>query len=343
MPNKIKNCFDKNLTFEKMIEAHERAKRGKMSRYEVLNFDLNLEPNIVNLVENIRNNKYKMGAYRIFTVHEPKIRIIKALPYVDRVVHQWYVEEFIKRYIVPKFIKDTYACICGRGTHKAVYCMQRYMRMAQRNYGNNYYVLKMDIKKFFYNIDHEILFKIMKNHISDKKLLNFTKLLIDSDDETIGIPIGNYTSQFFANIYLDRLDKFIKHKLKIKYYVRYMDDFVLLVKDKEEAKKLYLVISEFLQDTLKLTLNDKSRYYPNSFGVDFCGYRIWSTHRLIRKRSKNKIKKKINRWNKLYDENKLIKRDFVLSFNSWFGHIKHANSYTLQNIVKKSIKFFNNV
>ncbi len=215
--------------------------------------------------------------------------------------------------------------------------------MAQRNYGNNYYVLKMDIKKFFYNIDHEILFKIMKNHISDKKLLNFTKLLIDSDDETIGIPIGNYTSQFFANIYLDRLDKFIKNKLKIKYYVRYMDDFVLLVKDKEEAKKLYLVISEFLQDTLKLTLNDKSRYYPNSFGVDFCGYRIWSTHRLIRKRSKNKIKKKINRWNKLYDENKLIKRDFVLSFNSWLGHIKHANSYTLQNIVKKSIKFFNNV
>jgi hypothetical protein len=122
-----------------------------------------------------------------------------------------------------------------------------------------------------------------------------------------------------------------------------MDDFVLLVKDKEEAKKLYLVISEFLQDTLKLTLNDKSRYYPNSFGVDFCGYRIWSTHRLIRKRSKNKIKKKINRWNKLYDENKLIKRDFVLSFNSWLGHVKHANSHTLQNIVKKSIKFFNNV
>ena len=102
MPNKIKNCFDKNLTFEKMIEAHERAKRGKTSRYEVLNFDLNLEANIVNLVESIRNNKYKMGTYRIFTVHEPKVRIIKALPYVDRVVHQWYVEEFIKRDIVPK-------------------------------------------------------------------------------------------------------------------------------------------------------------------------------------------------------------------------------------------------
>ncbi len=326
-----------------MILAHERAKQGKLNRYEVLNFDLSLESNIVNLVENIRNNRYKMGAYRSFTVYEPKERVIKALPYVDRVVHQWYVEEFIKKYIVPKFIKDTYACICERGTHKAVNSIQRYMKIAQRNYGKDYYILKMDVKKFFYSIDHEVLLKIMVEHINDKKLLNFTKLLIDSDNETVGIPIGNYTSQFFANIYLDKLDKFVKQDLRIKFYVRYMDDFILLVKNKEEASKLYLIIKIFLNDVLKLTLNSKSRYYPNEFGADFCGYRIWSTHRLIRKSSKNKIKKNVSKWNDLYDNGKLSRKDFILSFNSWLGHVKHANSYTLQNKIKDNIKFFDNV
>lgn len=340
VPNKIKRQFEENLTFEKMIQAHERAKQGKLNRNEVLKFDLNLELNIVNLVEQIRTNKYKMGSYRSFVVYEPKERIIKSLPYVDRVVHQWYVEEFIKKYIVPKFIKDTYACICGRGTHKAVDAVQKYMRIAQKNYGENYYILKMDIKKFFYNIDHDVLFKIMMEHIKDNKLLKFTKLLIDSDNELVGIPIGNYTSQFFANIYLDKLDKFVKHDLKVKYYVRYMDDFILLVKNREEAKKLYIIISEFLSDTLKLSLNEKSRYYPNSFGVNFCGYRIWSTHRLIRNGSKKKIKRKIAIWNKLYESGQFERRNFILSFNSWLGHVKHSNSYTLQSKVRNSIKFF---
>ncbi len=342
MPKKIRKCFDKNLTFEKMIEAHERAKKGKLNRYEILNFDLNLENNIVNLVENIKNSRYKVGIYRSFTVYEPKERVIKALPYVDRVVHQWYVEEFIKKYIVAKFIKDTYACICGRGTHKAVNSLQKYMRIAQRNYGRDYYILKMDIKKFFYSIDHAILLMIMEEYIKDKKLLQFTELLIDSDDEIVGIPIGNYSSQFFGNIYLDKLDKFVKNHLKVKYYVRYMDDFVLLVKDRGEAIKLYLVIKKFLTDDLKLTLNSKSRYYPNSFGVDFCGYRIWSTHKLIRKGSKKRIKRNVCKWNELYDNGSLKEKDIVLSFNSWMGHVKHANSYTLQNKIRRSIKFFNN-
>jgi retron-type reverse transcriptase len=218
--------------------------------------------------------------------------------------------------------------------------MQKYMRVAQRNYGENYYILKMDIKKFFYNIDHNILFEIMSDYIKDKKLLEFTKLLIDSDGESVGIPIGNYTSQFFANIYLDKLDNFIKYKLRIKYYVRYMDDFILLVKDREIAKGLYSIVSTFLGNELKLSLNSKSRYYPSSFGADFCGYRIWSTHRLIRNRSKKSMKKKIAGWNKLYDNGQLNKRNFILPFNSWLGHVKHSNSYTLQTKLMKSIKYF---
>ncbi len=343
MPHKIRNCFYQKSTFEKMLEAHERAKQGKMTRYEVLNFELDLEPNIVNLVEKIKVDKYKIGNYRSFVIYEPKERVIKALPYVDRVVHQWYIEEFIKKYIVPKFIKDTYACICSRGTHKAVNSLQKYMRMAQRNYGKNYYILKMDIKKFFYNIDHEILFEIMSGYINDKKLLNFTKILIDSDGESIGIPIGNYTSQFFANIYLDKLDKFVKHDLKVRYFVRYMDDFVLLLKDKKTAKDIYNKIEIFLNNNLKLSLNSKSKYYPSSMGVNFCGYRIFETHRLIRNSSKKKIKKKVKLWNKLYEKESLDTKNFTLSFNSWLGHVKHSNSYSLERKIISKIKFFSNI
>lgn len=341
MPCKIRNCFYDTITFEKMLEAHERAKKGKMNKYGVLNFELNLETCIVNLIKQIKTGEYRTGKYRSFMVYDPKEREIKALPYIDRVVHQWYVEEFIKKYIVPKFIKDTYACIVGRGTHKAVDALQKYMKIANREFDSNYYILKMNIKKFFYNINHSILFDIMMKHIEDKKLLDFTKLLIDSDGEDVGIPIGNYTSQFFANIYLDKLDKYIKHDLKIKYYVRYMDDFVLLVKTKETSKVIYNDIKRFLNIELKLSLNSKSRYYPCAFGADFCGYRIWNTHRLIRNRSKKIMKKKITIWNDFYNDNKLIRQNYLLSFNSWLGHIKHANSYNLKISMVERMKFIN--
>lgn len=339
VPYKIRKRFYEALTFEKMLEAHERAKKGKMSKLGVLNFELNLETNIVNLVEQIKKGEYKTGKYRSFMVYDPKEREIKALPYIDRVVHQWYVEEFIKKYIVPKFIKDTYACIVRRGTHKAVYALQKYMKIANRQFDTSYYILKMDIKKFFYNINHQILFDIMKENIEDKKLLEFTKLLIDSDGEDIGIPIGNYTSQFFANIYLDKLDKFIKHDLKIDYYVRYMDDFVLLVRNKTSAKTIYNNIEKFLHNKLKLSLNSKSRYYPCAFGANFCGYRIWNTHRLIRNRSKKIIKKKIIMWNDFYSDGKLTRKNYLLSFNSWLGHIKHANSHNLKISMIRRMKF----
>lgn len=225
MPKKISNCFYENLTFEKMYAAHLRARKHKTYKDEVIKFELNLENNITNLINNIKNKKYHLGKYYEFKVYEPKERIIKALPYVDRIVHQWYVEEFIKPYIVPKFIYTSFACISDRGTHKAVEQVQAYMRTFKRNYGD-FWILKCDIRKYFYNIDPYILYNIMKKYIKDKALLEFTHLLIFDKNESknqVGIPIGNYTSQFFANIYLNELDQYIKRILKIKYYVRYMD------------------------------------------------------------------------------------------------------------------------
>ncbi|OKZ76703.1 MAG: hypothetical protein BHW01_07030 [Clostridium sp. 27_14] len=344
MPKKIKNCFYKNLTFGKLLEAHKRAKAHKTYKNEVIKFEINLENNIINLLNNIKNKKYHLGNYYNFKVYEPKERLIKALPYVDRIVHQWYIEEFIKPYIVPKFINTTYACLTDKGTHKAVLNVQNQMRIFKRNHGD-FWVLKCDIRKFFYSIDPYILFNIMKKYISDKALLDFTKLLIFDGrkaNDTIGIPIGNYTSQFFANIYLNELDQFVKRTLKIPNYTRYMDDFILLLHNKKECIEIKAKIESFLDSTLHLKLNDKSRYYPYKMGVNFCGYRIFTTHSLLRLSSKKKIKRNVKKWNKQYLKKDLDMKNTIQSINSWLGHASHCNSHKLQNAVLNKCNFLFN-
>lgn len=341
MPKKIKNCFYKELTFEKMLAAHKRARKNKAYKKEVILFEMNLENNIINLINNIKTGRYRLGEYRTFKIYEPKERTIKALPYIDRVVHQWYVEEFIKPYIVPKFISTSFACLTDKGTHKAVEQVEKYMRIYKRN-SNNFWVLKCDISKFFYSINPHILYKILHKYISDKKILEFTKLLIFDSRGTVGnlgIPIGNYTSQFFANIYLNELDYFVKRHLKIKYYVRYMDDFILLLPTKQECIRIKKEIEEFLHDNLELSLNNKSRYYPYTMGVNFCGYRIFTTHRLLRLSSKKKIKNNVKRWNKQYAKNTLDIHRTTQSLASWIGHSSHCNSYKLQNKIINSCDF----
>ena len=217
-------------------------------------------------------------------------------------------------------------------------------RIYKRNYGD-FWVLKCDIAKFFYNINPYILFSILKKNIADKELLAFTKLLIfDSREssESVGIPIGNYTSQFFANIYLNELDQYVKRVLKVKYYVRYMDDFILLLKTKEECKKLKSIIEKFLNDNLKLSLNNKSRYYPYKMGVNFCGYRIFTTHKLLRINSKKKIKKHVKHWNHLYSTGRLNVYNTMQSLNSWLGHTRHCDSFKLQHKILNNCNFLVN-
>ena len=344
MPKKIKNCFRSALTFEKFLEAHSRAKAHKSYKNEVIKFELNLENNIINLINNIKNNTYHLGKYYNFIIYEPKERLIKALPYVDRIVHQWYVEEFIKPFIVPRFIDDSYACLTTKGTHKAVMSVQKQMRKFQRT-NSSFWILKCDIQKFFYSIDPYILFEILKKYISDKELLDFSRLLIfdrrDSFD-TVGIPIGNYTSQFFANIYMNELDQYVKRVLKVKFYTRYMDDFILLLPTKKDCIELKNKIEIFLNNNLHLRLNTKSRYYPNKMGVNFCGYRIFSTHKLLRTSSKKKIKKNIKQWNNLFLRNKLNANLALQSLNSWLGHASHCNSYKLQQKILNSCNFLVN-
>lgn len=191
MSKKINVSFYDKLTFEKLLQAHYRARKHKAYKKEIIEFEINLENNLINLLNSIRGNKYHLGKYRVFKIYEPKERIIKSLPYIDRIVHQWYVEEFIKPYIVPKFIHTTYACLENKGTHLSANQVQHYMQIYKRNYGS-FWILKCDIKKFFYNINPSILLKILGKYFDDNKLLDFTRLLIydgRSPDENVGIPI----------------------------------------------------------------------------------------------------------------------------------------------------------
>lgn len=167
-----------------MLAAHKRARKNKAFKKEVILFEMNLENNIINLINSIKSGKYHLGEYRTFKIYEPKERIIKALPYVDRVVHQWYVEEFIKPYIVPRFVDTSFACLTDKGTHKAVEQVEKYMRIYKRN-NENFWILKCDISKYFYSINPHILYKILQKYISDKKLLEFTKLLIFDSRGTV--------------------------------------------------------------------------------------------------------------------------------------------------------------
>lgn len=344
MPKKITNCFKNKLTFENLLKAHYRARRHKMYKNEVIRFEMNLENNIWNLERSILNKTYHVGTYREFRIYEPKERIIKALPYIDRVVHQWYIEEFIKPYILPRFVSTSFACLENRGTHKAVDKVQEYMREFYRSQGD-FWILKCDIRKYFYNIDPQILMTILQKYIRDNYLLDFTRLLIydgRKSDESVGIPIGNYTSQFFANIYLNELDQFLKRTKHVKYYVRYMDDFVLLFKTKAECIEYKKIISDFIAEHLHLELNSKSRYYPYKMGVNFCGYRIYTTHRLLRTSSKKKIISNVKKWNAEKLNGTLNYWHALQSINSWLGHASHCNSYNFRNKIFNSCNFLIN-
>lgn len=319
MPRKLNNFYYGKIKFKKLYEAYERAAKAKHENKEVVLFEMNLERNLYQLCLDLYFGTYTVGRYRKFCVYEPKKREILALPFRDRVMQQWYVEEFIKPIFVPRMITDSHACIKERGLHKAVCNLQRYMRNMYK-VNPNFYILKCDVSKFFNNIDKDILYHLLEHRIKDKAFLHCTRSLIFDGTNKKGIPIGNYTSQFFANIYLTEMDVFIKQKLKIKYYIRYMDDFILLVNSKEEAKEVLEKIRDFLKEKLKLELNKKTNYFKCKQGVNFLGYHIYIEKMKLLNNNKKKMYKRVRVWNDLYDNNRLDIMKAAESLKSWMGH-----------------------
>lgn len=320
---KLNISFDSKLTLEHIYQAHLRARKGKTKKRDVIDVDLHPTEYLTHILEVLQAGNYKPSEFHQFTVTDPKKRLVLALPYVDRIVHQWLIEEFIKPYYLPRFIKDSYACIPGRGSHAAVKCIQVYMRDMRQRQGK-YYIVKMDISKYFYNIDRDVLFKILKRAIASPRLLDLLHTIIFSDEARVGIPIGNYTSQYFANIYLNELDQYCKHNLGVKYCVRYMDDFIILAPNKRQAKQWYEAIQRYVESYLHLKLNPKSCFYFSSHGLDFVGYKMTHSCLRLRQRSKRKLNNII--WD--YQHDYTTETDFVTSIAAWLGHAGHANAKT---------------
>jgi len=324
-----KNLFNKALTFSSLLNAHYCARKGKRYKKDVIEFELNLEGNIIELYKELKNKTYKPGKYLEFTIYEPKKRLIKAAPYKDRVVHQWYVKNFIMPVFGKTFIWDSYACLEGKGMHKSAFRVQNFIKKAEKSWEKPY-ILKGDIKSYFFSIDHEILYRIVANKIKDPEVLWLTKTIL-STTENPGIPVGSYTSQWFANLYLHQLDMFVKHNLRVKKYVRYMDDWVLVASNKKEAQRALENIKYFVNTELKLTLNNKTQIFPAKNGTNFCGYKIWSTHMKIRDSSKKRIKRKLKAYKRKYANGEITLEEIKRSINSWEGYAKHADSFNLIN------------
>lgn len=326
--NKIRNQFNKQLTCEKLLEAHRQSQKGKTTKKEVILFNLKREEYINWLYGQLKNGTYKHGGYKIFYVHVPKERKIQVSRYIDRIVHRWIVDNFLKEYFMKSFIHNTYACIPERGMHKAVLDLQRTMKHCKRIWGE-YYIIKMDVAKYFQNVDRKILLEILERKIEDEKLLNLIDKIIYSSEGEKGLPIGNYTSQTFANIYLNELDQYIKHDLRVKYYFRYMDDFIILVKEKEKAIKLLTLIRKFLDKRLKLQLNSKTQIIKSKNGVNYCGYKVNEYRLKIRDRGKRNLKLKIKQLDTMIRKGKISSEEAYKYITGHIGYINIANVKTL--------------
>ncbi|MDP2973499.1 MAG: reverse transcriptase/maturase family protein, partial [Candidatus Diapherotrites archaeon] len=266
-----------------------------------------------------------------FIFFEPKKWEIAALPFRDRVVHHA-VCSVIEPVFEKSFIFDSYACRKKRGTHAGADRLQCFLR----GHSKDCFVLKCDVKSFFPSVDHEILKKGFRKKISDKRLLALLDCVVDSPGGKKGIPIGNLTSQLFANIFLNRLDYFVKQGLKAKHYVRYMDDFVILHESKKLLQCLKGQIRQFL-GSIKLEFNPKkANVFPVHMGVDFLGYRLFAFHRLIRKSTVKRFLRGIKAKIKKCIAGKIRFEKLLESFNSWEAYLGHGNGFALKKSLYRS-------
>lgn len=330
MPKTVRNQFDKYLTYANLTKAHKLSKCGKSSRENIIKFELKREEYLLWLYNSLKNQTYRHGRYKTFYVSEPKLRKIEASRYMDRIVHRWYVDSFLLPNFVPQFIPTSYACIREKGMHLSALDVQKAMRNAKKEWGE-YYILKMDVAKYFQNIDKEILLKLVAKKIKDKKIMWLTKEIVYSTQQPVGIPIGNYSSQIFANIYLNEIDQYIKNNLKIKYYFRYMDDSIILYKDKKELKIILQKIQDFLRDNLHLQLNSKTNIFKSKQGVNFCGYQINEYRMKIRRKGKIRLKRKIKKLKQQIKAGEINSAEAKRRICGHMGYLKYANAYTLKN------------
>lgn len=321
--------YNQISSIEHLFQAWNSFKIGKRHKKDVQRFEVNLENNLFGLHEQLITKTYRHQSYVAFNIYDPKFRHIHKAIVEDRIVHHAVVS-VIEPLFDKTFIYDSYSCRVSKGTHKAVERLFVFVRKVSRNYTQSCFALKLDIKKYFASVNHEILLKIICKRVKDPDLLWLIENIIGSFSKTTGIPIGNLTSQIFANIYLNEMDQFMKHDLKVKYYIRYCDDFIVIANEKKYLEALIPKIQSFLNDRLKLSLHEKKIIIRKlNQGIDFLGYVVLPHYILPRTKTKRRIFKKL--------KEKIGSENFNQSLQSYLGYLKHANAYKVQQKIKNEV------
>lgn len=330
--------YDDLISIGNIFQAWKEFRKGKKKRKDLQFFERNLEDNLFALQHALQTKTYRHGSYHEFYVHDPKKRHIHRVSVQDRIVHHL-LYKYLYYLFDRHFIYDSYACRLNKGTHKGVLRLEEFARKVSKNYTRPCWALKLDIKKFFASVNHAILIKLLKRKIEDHDIFWLIMQVIDSFyyDKGLGkgIPLGNLTSQVFANVYMNELDKFAKHQLKVKYYLRYADDFLILSGDNESLSRLVVPIEKFLRNQLKLELHpNKVIFRRLDWGVDFLGYIVLPHYILPRTKTKRRIFSKLKA--------KIPGESLNQTLQSYLGYLNHANSFKITQKLKNQIWLWRN-
>lgn len=313
---RINGLFEKIVDMENILLADKKARKGKPNNYGIRLFDQSFDENIAALQNELKNGTYRTGEYEVFKIFTPKEREIARLQYKHRIVHHA-IMNVMEPIWVSQFVSGSYSCIKGRGIHR---CLAD-VRKALKDIEGTKYCLKLDVQKFYPSIDRKILIGLISKKIKCARTIALHSEIINSAPGCLGVPIGNYLSQFYANLYLTYFDHWIKEVKGVKYYFRYCDDMVILAPDKAELHKLLFEIRQYLYIQLNLTMKKNYQVFPvESRGIDFVGYKIFHTHTLLRKSIKKNLMKR---------------RHNPRSIASYGGWAVHCNSV---NLFRKTLK-----
>ncbi len=333
--------FEEVCSWDNLVYAYEQARKGKTQRKYVLEFEKKLNENLLQLQQELLLQTYRPQPLQTFILRDPKTRKISKSDFRDRIVHHALcavIEPFFER----RFIYDSYANRKGKGTLKAVERFNYFKLKVSKNNTRACYVLKADILHYFEMVDHKILRSILQLQIPDEKVMQLIDVILANHHTSApgkGMPLGNLTSQFFANVYLNELDQFVKHTLKVEYYLRYVDDFVILSDHKESLNVYRQKIESFLHEHLALSLHpEKTRIITIDKGVHFLGFRIFSYHRLIRRKNILKFSQKCRQLQEWYKEGLLDREKAVEVLQGWLAFCAHANMYKYK---RKLLQQFN--
>lgn len=352
------------LTPEKLFEAYKCCLKRKSNTRQAMEFEFNREKNLRELYNELVDGTYEIGKSICFIVSDPKYREVWAGSFRDRIVHHLIYNAIFERFH-NRFIFDTYSCIPERGTLRGAKRAMHFSRSITQNFTKKAYFLKMDIKNYFVTIDKHILFNELIKYVHEPWLIELIqKVLFHDPRQNVylkspkrlyeklppykslfnspkdkGLPIGNLTSQFFSNVYLNPLDQYIKHELKCKRYIRYVDDMLLIHEDPGFLNYAYAKINRFLIDNLAMELNHKKKNINTlERSFDFLGLVIDRNHVYLRKRTTNKCKQLITKWQN--DKNRTereVLEDFRNSINSYYGLLRHVDGYRIRKDIAKMI------